>query len=99
MARPTERTRDRFLKQCFVDFDGVREQMGEQWEPFAAYALDRARTPDMRPALRSLMRQFGMRLIPPADLKYIAVPTTLIWGRHDLQTRVRVAEAASARYG
>jgi hypothetical protein len=27
------------------------------------------------------------------------VPTTLIWGRHDLQVRLRVAEAASARYG
>ena len=26
-------------------------------------------------------------------------PTTLIWGRHDLQTRLSVAEAASARYG
>ena len=29
----------------------------------------------------------------------IAVPTTLIWGRHDLATRLSIAEAASARYG
>ena len=29
----------------------------------------------------------------------IAVPTTLVWGRHDLQTPLSVAEAASARYG
>jgi pimeloyl-ACP methyl ester carboxylesterase len=27
------------------------------------------------------------------------VPTTLIWGRHDLATPLAVAEAASARYG
>ena len=27
------------------------------------------------------------------------MPTTLIWGRHDLATPLRVAEAASARYG
>jgi pimeloyl-ACP methyl ester carboxylesterase len=27
------------------------------------------------------------------------VSTTLIWGRHDLATRLEVAEAASARYG
>ena len=40
-----------------------------------------------------------MRPIPWAALMWIAVPTTLIWGRHDLQTRLRVAEAASGRYG
>ena len=27
------------------DLDGLREQMGERWEPFDAYNLDRARTP------------------------------------------------------
>jgi hypothetical protein len=40
-----------------------------------------------------------MRPIPRAALMWIAVPTTLIWWRHDLQTRLRVAEAASGRYG
>src|SRR4029453_16040427 len=29
IARPTEHTRDRFLAQCFVDFDGLRGQLGE----------------------------------------------------------------------
>jgi pimeloyl-ACP methyl ester carboxylesterase len=28
-----------------------------------------------------------------------AAPTTLIWGRHDLATPVRIAEAASLRHG
>ena len=40
-----------------------------------------------------------MRPIPRAALMWIAVPTTLIWARHDLQTRLRVAEAAGGRYG
>ena len=40
-----------------------------------------------------------MPAIPPAELARIAVPTTLIWGRHDLATPLSVAEAASARYG
>ena len=40
-----------------------------------------------------------MPAIPPADLARIVVPTTLIWGRHDLATPLRIAEAASARYG
>jgi pimeloyl-ACP methyl ester carboxylesterase len=40
-----------------------------------------------------------MRPIPRDILARIKVPTALIWGRHDLQTRLRVAENASARYG
>jgi pimeloyl-ACP methyl ester carboxylesterase len=99
IAHPTERTRDRFLDRCFVDFDGVREEMGERFEPIGEYALAWAQTKSAKAALRRLMPALGMRAIPPADLKRIAVPTTLIWGRHDLQTRLRVAEEASARYG
>jgi pimeloyl-ACP methyl ester carboxylesterase len=37
--------------------------------------------------------------IPPAELSRIAVPTTLIWGRHDMATPLQVAEEASVRYG
>ena len=48
--------------------------------------------------MRSLMRQLAAA-IPSGDLDRIAVPTTLIWGRHDLGVRLSVAEAASARYG
>jgi pimeloyl-ACP methyl ester carboxylesterase len=99
IARPTERTRDRFLAQCFVDFDGLRAEMGGRFEPFGAYSLEWARTKTARAALRSLMTEYGMRPIPRDALGQIAVPTTLIWGRHDLQTRLSVAEGASARYG
>ncbi|HEV2121215.1 MAG TPA: alpha/beta fold hydrolase [Chloroflexota bacterium] len=99
MAWPSERTQDRLFRGCFTDLDGLRAQMGECWEPLATYALDRARTPNIKAALKSLMPQFGMVAIPADALERIAVPTTLIWGRHDLQVRLRVAEAASARYG
>jgi pimeloyl-ACP methyl ester carboxylesterase len=50
-------------------------------------------------ALQVLMAEIGMSAIPPTALARIAVPTTLIWGRHDLATPLRIAEAASARYG
>ena len=73
--------------------------MGERWEPFEAYNLERARAPSVQAALATLMERFGMPAIPPADLARIAIPTTLIWGRHDLATPLSVAEAASARYG
>jgi pimeloyl-ACP methyl ester carboxylesterase len=45
------------------------------------------------------MPNYGMRPIPRDVLARIEVPTALIWGRHDLQTRLSVAEGASARYG
>lgn len=99
MLRPTERGLERgFRHYCFADLDRVRAEMGERYEWMAAYALDRFRTPSVKAAMRSLMRSLASA-IPPADLHRIAVPTTLIWGRHDLGVRLSVAEAASARFG
>jgi pimeloyl-ACP methyl ester carboxylesterase len=99
LEQPTERTRDELFGYCFVDLDGVRAQVGERWAPLAAYTLERARTAGLRTALDSLMPQFGLPAIAPADLARIAVPTSLIWGRQNLQVRLAVAEAASARHG
>jgi pimeloyl-ACP methyl ester carboxylesterase len=96
--RPSERSYDRFMRQCSSDLDRLRAQMGDRWEPFVAYNLDRARSPRAKEVGR-LMRTVGLPRIPASDLTRIAVPTSLIWGRHDLANRPRVAEAASARYG
>jgi pimeloyl-ACP methyl ester carboxylesterase len=98
LLRPTERGLERGFRHCFLDLDRVRAEMGERYEWIAAYALDRFRTPAVNAAMRSLMRQLASP-IPSGELDRIAVPTTLIWGRHDLGVRLKVAEAASARYG
>jgi len=99
LEEPTGSTRDGLFEQCFADLDGLRDQMGEHWAPLADYALDRAGTPGQQAALGQLMPQFGMTAMPAAELARITVPTTLIWGRHDLQVPLPVAEAASARHG
>jgi pimeloyl-ACP methyl ester carboxylesterase len=96
-ARPTEGTQERLFRQCTFDLDGLREQLGERGRLLEAYALDRA--PGANGALKHLMPQLGMPAIPPAELARIAVPTTLVWGRHDRQVRLGLAEAASARHG
>jgi pimeloyl-ACP methyl ester carboxylesterase len=96
--QPTEDTRDGLFQQCFLNLDQVRDQMGQRWQPIAAYALDRARTPSQQAALAVLMPRFGLPAIPSADLARITVPTTLIWGRHDLQVPLQVAETAGARH-
>ena len=99
LLRPTERGLQRgFRRYCFSDLDGVRAEMGERYQWMAAYALDRLRTPSVKAAMRSLGRQLAPA-IPSRDLDRIAVPTSLIWGRHDLGVRLNVAEKASARYG
>lgn len=53
----------------------------------------------MQAVLRALMPQFALRAIPARELQHLSAPTTLIWGRADLQVRLGVAEAASERYG
>jgi pimeloyl-ACP methyl ester carboxylesterase len=99
MAKPTPRSRDRLFNECFVDFDQVGDHFGEVWDDLRDYALERARRSENRSALRSLMPRFGIPPIPARDLASIAVPTTLIRGRHDLQVPLRAAERASQRYG
>ncbi len=99
LAQPTERTHDYLWQHCALDLDGLRRRMGGRWEPFKAYNVDRAGTLSVKAALGALMGEFGVAAIPPAELARIGVPTSLIWGRHDLATRLEVAEAASARYG
>jgi pimeloyl-ACP methyl ester carboxylesterase len=96
MARPTEDTHDHLWRRCAFDLDGMREWMGESWGWLKAYNLDRAGAANLHAAQHSLMAQFGMPAIPSAELECITVPTTLIWGRHDLATQL--PEAASARY-
>jgi pimeloyl-ACP methyl ester carboxylesterase len=99
IARPNERTHRGFLRQVAVDPARVRALMGDRWEVSQAYNLDRARTPSVRAANRRLLRELGTKPIPPPELARIAVPTSLIWGRHDRVMRLRIAERASARYG
>jgi pimeloyl-ACP methyl ester carboxylesterase len=98
-ARPSERSALRLLRYAAFDLGRVRQQMGERGEPFLAYMVDRARTPSVRKANRRLMREIGLRQIPPEDLARISVPTMLIWGRHDRIAPLRNAEEASTRYG
>ncbi|HEX6107004.1 MAG TPA: alpha/beta fold hydrolase [Gemmatimonadales bacterium] len=99
LAAPDAGTFDRLWRRCAYDFERVRARMGERWESLEAYTLERMRAPGGREAVGALMEQFGFPPIPADVIARIAVPVTLIWGRHDLATPLAVAEAASARYG
>lgn len=98
LAQPTGETHDALWRRCAFDLDALREAMGERWALLRAYNLDRAVAPLHR-WQEDLMAQFGLPAIPAAELERISVPTTLVWGRHDLATPLRVAEDTSARTG
>lgn len=99
IARPTERSRDRLFRQCFVDFDTVGQGFAGSWDDLRGYALDQARTAQNRAALRAVMPRLGVPPIPRDELDRIGVPTTLIHGRHDLQVPLRTAEKTAKRQG
>jgi pimeloyl-ACP methyl ester carboxylesterase len=98
-VRPTERSALGMLRQVSVDVERARRRAGERWAPSRAYSLELARTPSVRRANRRLLRELGLRQIPPEELARIGVPTTLIWGRQDRVMPVAAAQAASTRYG
>lgn len=97
-ARPTETTYRWFMSQCAHDLDRLEERMGERWDAFVSYNLEMARGPQGK-AAGKMLRELGLPRIAPEELEEIAVPTALIWGRHDRANRLSVATAASERYG
>ena len=97
--RPTERTAMGMLRQVSVDVERVQRRMGDRWAPFRAYSLELARTPSVRRANRNLLRELGLRQLPPEEVARIDVPTSLIWGRQDRVMPLASAKEASVRYG
>lgn len=99
VARPSPRSQRGLMRVCMADHDGLRDAMGDRLATLEAYALQGARSAAGKAALRSLMPALALPAIEATQLEQIAVPTTLIWGREDLQVRLSVAQAASTRYG
>ena len=99
LAQPAGRTHTDLWQHCAFDLDALRQRMGEQWRPFETYNVDRARAPGVQAAVAALMQHFGMPAIAPDELARIAVPTAVIWGRHDRATPLAVAQSACARFG
>jgi putative flavoprotein involved in K+ transport len=98
-AEPSAETHQRLWGLCAHDLARLRRQLGPVWEHFEAYNVERARTMTTQSAVQMLMTEFALPALPPELLAELAVPTTLIWGRHDLATPLATAEAASARHG
>jgi pimeloyl-ACP methyl ester carboxylesterase len=99
LSAPGTLTHDRVWSYCLFDLTALRARMGNPLALIKAYNLDRLDAPGRVAALGSLMEQLGAPAIPRDVLARIAVPTTLIWGRHDRATPLSIAEDASRRFG
>jgi pimeloyl-ACP methyl ester carboxylesterase len=98
LARPNERSFERFMGQCAYDLDRLRRDMGHDWQPFAAYNIGLARAANAKDGGR-LFRSVGLPRLPTEDLGRISAPTTLVWGRGDRALKLKIAERASRRHG
>jgi pimeloyl-ACP methyl ester carboxylesterase len=96
---PSESSHEDLWRYCAYDLDRLRATMGERWQAFEAYNLECARRLGATSDVSALMTAAGLAEIPSQELERIAVPTSLIWGRHDMANPLPIAEAASARYG
>jgi pimeloyl-ACP methyl ester carboxylesterase len=96
MLRPTARNAERFDRWAFFDFDQVRERDPGWFEAFSAYMRARAAVPHVKRSMRQLIKA-GTKQVPDTELRRIAVPATLLWGRHDRFVPLALAEVASAR--
>lgn len=57
LADPTAGSYDRFMDFCAFDLDGVRQRLGQRWEPFARYAVELIRIPSVQAVTGSLIGQ------------------------------------------
>jgi 2-hydroxymuconate-semialdehyde hydrolase len=98
MLRPTERNAERFDRLAFLDFDRVRAADPGWFKAFSAYSRERARVRHVKRTMARLIKD-GTAELAETKLRWIATPTTLVWGSHDRFVPLAVGEDASARLG
>jgi pimeloyl-ACP methyl ester carboxylesterase len=96
--RPTAHNAGRFDRFALLDVDANRRREPEWFAAFDAYARSQA---TLRHVKRTMSRLIAAetKQIPDADLNRIAVPTTLLWGRHDRMVPLAPAQGAAERLG
>jgi 2-hydroxymuconate-semialdehyde hydrolase len=97
-VRPSARNLDRFARWPFHDLDRARRKDPDWYAAFFAYLLSCSTVPHVKRTMRHLIRACTKR-VPVDELRRIAVPTALLWGRHDRMVPLRVGEAARDALG
>jgi pimeloyl-ACP methyl ester carboxylesterase len=98
LQAPGPETHDGLWMQCAQDLPRLRQRLGDQWNWLREANLEGIRNFGTS-TLVPWMQQFGASAIPPEVLSRIETRTTLIWGRQDRATPLKVADAACRKYG
>jgi pimeloyl-ACP methyl ester carboxylesterase len=96
--RPSERNAERFDRYALLDRDRTRERDPGWFDSFSRYTLSCAVAPRVKRTMRQLIKT-GTRQVPDTELRRIAIPTALVWGRHDRMVPAGLGEAAGNRLG
>ena len=96
--RPNERNGARFERYALLDRERTRRRDPAWFDSFGAYTRSRARLPHVKRTMRALL-EIGTVRVPDAELRRIAIPVALLWGRYDRMTPPALARAASTRLG
>lgn len=96
--RPSERNNARFADWAFLDPARTRGRDPEWYDDFMAYGLSRGTVSHVKRTMRQLVKA-GSKAISDAELRGIAAPVALIWGRRDRMVPLRIAELASSKFG
>jgi pimeloyl-ACP methyl ester carboxylesterase len=96
--RPSKGNAERFDRYALLDLSRTRERDPGWFEAFSSYTLSRAAVPHVKRTMRRLIKTCT-RQVPDTELRRIAIPTALVWGRHDRMVPADLAEGASNRLG
>jgi pimeloyl-ACP methyl ester carboxylesterase len=96
--RPSERNAERLDRWFIHDLDATRGRDPAWYAAFDAYVRERVTVPHVKHTMHQLIKT-QMKRIPDAEVAGIAVPTDLLWGRHDRADPLRIGVQASARLG
>jgi len=96
--RPSSRNTERFARWAFHDLDRTQQTDREWFDAFFVYMQARGTDPAVKRATRQLVKSATKRILV-GELQRIAVPTSLVWGRHDRMVALGLAETASAETG
>ena len=75
-AQPTEHTHERLWRYCAFDLDGLRRRMGQRWQPYTAYNLDRALTPSVQQLFTCSCSSSGCPRSPQRTWRALPFPQT-----------------------
>jgi len=96
--RPTPANAERFQRFALLDLDAARRRDPAWFAAFDGYTRARARERQVKRTMNHLVRT-QTKPMPDDDLRAIAVPTTLFWGRHDRMAPLSIAQHAADTYG